>query len=99
MHEVVERIIKSAHVSLLSSSYSPSVTIILNRFKDKVEREALDTLYPDLNLHNVGEDEISEALIRSRSAHTHFGEPLFDAQNILFKGWLEHLKLLGKGSS
>ena len=76
------------------NSYSPAVSMVLNRFMDMVDREALDTLYSDLNLKSVTEEDISRVLIRSMASHAYFGQPMFDAQNMLFPGWLEYLKLL-----
>jgi hypothetical protein len=93
MHVVIEKIIKTAYISLLGESYSPMVSNVLGRAKDIIDREALDMIYKELDL-NITEEQVSEVLVNSRSAHTHFGEPMFDAQNILFDGWLEHLKLL-----
>jgi hypothetical protein len=93
MHEVIERIIKLAYLTVLQDSHSPMVSTVLDKAKDIIEREALDTIYAELDL-KITEDQVSEVLVKTRSAHTRFGEPLFDAQNVLFPGWLEHIKLL-----
>jgi hypothetical protein len=97
MHAVVEKIIVLSYLKLLKDSYFPSVSMVLERCKDTIEREALDTMYlGEVNL-DITESQVSEVLVRFKHAHTYFGEPMFDAQNVLFLGWLEHLKLLKGG--
>lgn len=97
MHAITEKVITLSYLELLRNSYFPSVSMILDKCKDLIEREALDTIYLGEVDFNITEEMISEVLLRHKHAHTHYGEPVFDAQNILFNGWLEHLKLLKEG--
>jgi hypothetical protein len=93
MHEILEKVVIKAYIILLEQSHSPAVSAVLEKFKDIVDREALDAMYSELDF-NITEDNVSSVLVKIRSAHSRYGEPMFDAQNTIFEGWLEHIKLL-----
>ncbi len=89
----IEKLIFRAYISVLEISQSPTISAIIHRFNDIVEREALTSIYPEIKFE-ITETDVSETMVRYKCSHTYFGEPAFDAQAVLFEGWLEHIKLL-----
>ena len=91
---ILDDTIMKAYVLALKKSYSPSISSIINEFKNKVEKEALDTIYSEVNFE-ISESDVSKVMMCTRAIHSHYGETMFDAQSVLLKDWIAHIKLLG----
>jgi len=84
MNEIVDKFIMKAYFTVLRNSQFPPVPSVLYMFKDIVDRDAADIIYPDIDFKTVNAEVIFDVLTRYRCAHSNFGNIYFDARNVLF---------------
>jgi hypothetical protein len=96
MNEVIETYIFKAYVAVLALSYAPGVSAVMTKFDDLVDREAASSIYSEIKF-KITETDVVEILNKYKCSYTYYGEAAYDAQSVLFEGWIESIKLLRSG--
>ena len=93
MSDIKDRMITLSLMESFKFSYAPSVTFIMNRIGDMIDREGYDVIYKEHEL-NVTEEEVHSKLKNDKACHSYRGDIYFDAQNILFDSVKFNVKML-----